>query len=245
MKLVGADWLIKKPDSPSQWDDEFENADMDSRWTQLIPGGAGFTQVSSFDPYAGFTTGNHRYSLNKVRQSWLMVQSVANYGVGGNSANQGWQMDITGLPTNCFIYGRFSCGTRRASITDGDGEVGFRLFDALGTTYILTTHDGFGTIREALFARAAPAVPYLNLGLLRNYLGEAYPVEYIGIQKRNNTWDGWCAPASGNWVWMGSYTHLVPLTTMWLLFNNQTNGAPGNQIQSCDFVRVISGFGPP
>jgi hypothetical protein len=242
---VSAPWLIKKPTVSSQWDDEFEANELDSRWTKLIPGGADFTSVSTFDPYAAFTTGNHRYSINKHRKSWLMIQPVANYGVGGNSLNQGWKMDISGLPTNCFIYMRASASERRASMTDGDGEVAIRLFDPLITSMITCMIDGFASIREGLFARSAPSVPYANLGLIRNYFGEGFPIEYIGVQKRGLTWDGWVAPASGNWVWMGSYTHLVALTELWLCFNNQTSGSPGNMILGADFVRVISGKGPP
>lgn len=154
-------------------------------------------------------------------------------------------MDISGLPTDCFIYMRTSVSERRASMTDGDGELFFRFFDPLLTSHILVGDDGFASIRGALFARAAPAVAYANLGLIRNYFGEAYPIEYIGVQKVGLTWHGWVAPASGNWVWMGSYTHLVPLTEMWLCFNNQTSATPGNMILGVDFVRVISGKGPP
>ena len=242
---MSASWLIDPPDAPSIWDDEFESTVMDPKWTELIPGGAGFTAVSTFDPYAAFTTGNHLYSLNDHRASWLMIQPVANYGVGANGLNQGWKMDISGLPTDCFIYMRASASERRTSMTDGDGEVAIRLFDPLQTTHVLAMIDGFGGIREALFARAAPLTAYANLGLLRNYLGQSFPIEYIGIQKRGLTWDGWAAPASGNWVWMGTYTHLVALTELWLCFNNQTSASPGNMILGVDFIRVRPGKGPP
>jgi hypothetical protein len=242
---MSAPWLINKPASPSIWDDEFETNELDSRWTKLIPGVHDFTSVSTFDPYAAFTTGNHRYSINAHRKSWLMIQPVASYGVGPNGINQGWKMDISGLPTNAFIYARVSTSERRASIADGDGEVWLFPRDSLGTSFILCGMDTFGSIREGLFARAAPSVAYANLGLIRNYFGEGFPLEYIGLQKRGLTWDGWVAPASGNWVWMGTYTHLVALTELWLCFNNQTSAAPGNMILGADYVRVISGKGPP
>ncbi len=112
------------------------------------------------------------------------------------------------------------------------------------TDYCLIMWDSFASIVSPLFARAAPTsqgLAYLNLGILRNYFTFGEPAEYIAMQKRNNTWDGWAASSAGNWVHLGSFTHTVPLTRVNLTMGNITLADPGATIAGIDFFRVYEG----
>lgn len=228
-----ARWLLDRPETPSIWDDEFDSDVIDSKWTLLGPNA--YSSVNYIDPYSTVTVGDEVQSLNRQRRSWWMFQPI---GTGGN--NRGIVQTVS-LPSECFIYLRGCINTRRSAAFDNDGEIALRLSTSDGTSHVLCMMDSFGSVSGALFARQTPALGYFNISLMRNWLGKAYPLEYLGIQKINDTYHGWIAPCSGHWVWMGTFTHSVALTDLRINVGNSQTTAPGNLVVGIDFIRVISG----
>lgn len=241
---MSAPWLEAKPNVPSQWDDEFESLSLDPKWTRV---GTAVTAIAatSLDPFnTAFGGGTQSIeSIHSARRSWLMGQSSTTIGF-----DNGYEQDLSGLPTDCFLWWRASANGRRASMADNDSETFVMLYNTatgFAQNRAVIIFDSFTSIRQGLFNRAINGGATVNLGLLRNYLGEGYPLEYMGIQQLGLTYHGWMAPESGNWVWMGSATFTVPLDRMIIGFNNASVAAPGRSIGGFDFFRVLLGRGPP
>lgn len=235
--------LIKKPSSPSQWDDEFEAETMQSKWT-AVGSGATFLQVNGYlDPFLTSVGTTHRYSLVH-RRSWLTVQPYNQ----GDSAVHGWEQDLTGMPTNCFIWIRCSTNIRRSAITDGDGQIGLRIYQnsSPNTNHFEIRVDTFGNINSALAARNLNSGGTTNIGLIRNYFGECFPIEYLGIQKLGVVYHAWAASSAGNWVWLNTTTFSADnFDRIRLYISNATVNAPGACIVGADYFRLMSGKGPP
>lgn len=239
---MSAPWLIKKPTSPTQWDDEFEASALASKWT-AVGAGATFLQVAGYlDPYLTSVGTTHRYSLDH-RKSWLTVQPYNQ----GDSSVHGWEQDLSGMPTNCFMWIRQSTNIRRSAITDGDGQIGLRVYQnsSPSTNHFEIRVDTFGNIESVLTARNLNSGGTTNLGLIRNYFGESSPAEYLGLQKIGATWHGWAATAAGNWVWLSSQTFGADnFDRVRLYVSNATVNTPGACIVGADYFRLLSGKGP-
>jgi hypothetical protein len=237
-------WLTVKPAVPSVWDDEFESFELDAKWTrQVIAPALGFESVARIDPFILASGLHHIESLNRHRPSWLMVQPI-----NGNNTLHGYDQIGVTLPNEAFFYARVSTSSRLATTSDGDGEVGFRLYNtSVGTSdYIQVFLDSSALTRSCMMARAVGGV-FTIMGLARNYSGEAQPIEYLGLQKIGTTFHGWCATASGNWMWLGTHTLATAMyDRIHLLALNSLSSAPGRMIVGFDFFRVLENFrGPP
>jgi hypothetical protein len=228
---MSAPWLKRRPTSPSQWDDEFESTALDPKWTRV----GVFSQVSSLDPFDVTNSATHFESMNRHRRSWLMVQP----GIVA-AATQGYEQDLSTLPSECFIWARVSANTR-GSVVDGDGEIFLRLYNTTTPAVaVLVNLDAFTNIRQSLFIDQLSGST--NRGRIQNYRAEGFPIEYVGIQKLTNTYHGWVAPASGNWVWMNSAGPAgVALDRVRLAVNNAVVTSPGRMIVGVDFFRVLAG----
>lgn len=235
---MNAPWLVKPPPTPSQWDDEFEATSLASKWT---PFGT-WTQTLPLDPYFITSDSIYRYNIHSERKSWLMVQPAI------PQAFEGLTQSLVGLPTNCFLLARVSVNVRSTTITDGDGEFFLRVFNGAagaGPNSMLLGFDTFGSILEGFLRETFNSVG-TNLGLVRTYFNDPFPLEYVGLQKIGSTWHGWVGTASGHWVWLGSRVFASDnFDTVILAFNNQVVTSPGRMLVGCDYFRVISGKGPP
>lgn len=241
MKYVGADWLIRKPTTPTQWDDEFEATVLDPKWNIITGGDSTFTVTKPLDPYLTSSEAVYRYNINSLRKSWLMFQPWANL-----NSSRGIEQDLIGLPANCFIWYRGGVNTRVASATDGDGEIFLRVFNngTEGSNYMQIGFDTFASITEGFLRENFGGVG-TNLGLIRNYFGEAMPLEYFGLQKIGATYHGWTCTASGNWIWLGSRTFAADnFNRCRLWVSDAVVSSPGRMLVGLDFFRVFSGKGP-
>lgn len=250
MSIIGsAPWLVAKPAAPSVWDDEFEADGLDPKWTRISGGNVYATTPDSvLDPYASFTVGNHKESINRNRRGWYFRQATAGYGAGSYSiATEGIKQTLTGLPANAFLYMRATRGERRTPVLDGDGEVNLHPFNAASPNDAITINlDSFGSQTGCVFGRHTAAVPNFTLvGETVNYMGRAHVIEFVGLQKIALTWHGWVGTSAGNWIHLGSYAHAVAMDSVLIAFNNQSATAPGNLVGGVDYFRVIAGKGPP
>lgn len=246
MSIIGkAPWLVAKPAAPSQWDDEFEADGLDPKWSRVSGGGLIATNRDQvLTPYQFFAAGGHKESF-RTRHGWYSRQPQASYGTGSyGGATEGIQQSIATLPADCFIYIRGTRSNRNsATISDGDGEIFMSAFQAADSrNAVFVAFDTFTNQFGSLFAKTTAAAPtFTNIGQITNYIQRAYPIEFIGFQKRTRTWDGWAATYTGQWVWLGSFTHTVDLDTLIIAFNNSVITGNMNMRTSIDFFRVIPG----
>ncbi len=240
---MSAPWLIKKPTSPSQWDDEFDTSDIQSKWSMTNQAGGSFIAVDTLDPNNTSAETHHRYSHNKYRPSWLMVQPAVR-AVSSSPTLNGFQQSLVGLPTDCFMYARVRRSERMGAISNGDGEIAMRIASADSSDYFLLWFDVSTNIDEGMVSRNVSNA-FTNMGIVRNYFGRNNPLEYLGIQKIGNTFHGWLGTSGGNWVWGGSNTWgSNPFVTVNLEFNCVSSSSPGRMIVGYDFFRVFTGRGP-
>lgn len=226
----------KRPKNPTIWDDEFETDLMHPKWVPMSP-------PQTLDPIAEYPLDPHTSSggdnwenVHRHKTGWWCRQGGA---IGNNV--QGYSLDISQIPSECVLFMRGGRGVRRASAIDADCEIMARISDDAFSNYVLVMWDSFANIYSPLFARNTPGLGYLNIGLLRNYFGFGEPIEYLAAQKMGGAWSGYGASRGGNWVYLGGFTHTVPITKISITFNNDTTAAPGTGLAGLDFFRVIPG----
>lgn len=227
-----ASWLIEKPSAPTQWDDEFEGTSLDPKWTRI----GTFSSVAALDPLDTTSGTTHFESLNSHRKSWLMAQAAPS----NTTHTEGYEQNISALPSECFIWCRTSISTRRTTNSSGDGQSSLCLYDSVTGINQNRLIGGFtGSGRSLGFISVVAGVS-TNLGVVGDFLGESCPIEYMGIQKLTNTYHCWVSTFSGNWIWAGSATFAVGLDRARLSFANNSNASPGRLISGFDFFRVLA-----
>lgn len=244
MSIIGsAPWLVAKPAAPSAWDDEFEADGLASKWTRVSAASKTSTPDSVLDPYATVGGSAHLETFRQ-RRGWYFRQAQSGYGTGGYGVtSEGIQQSLAGAPSDSFLWLRGTRNMRRASVVDGDGEIWLCMYQAADPrNAFMVSMDSFPSQTGVVCTRTTAAVPaFTNLGQTANYFGRSDPYEFLGIQQRGTTYDGWAATHTGNWVHLGSFAHAVTLDTVIIAFNNSSASAPGNMLAGIDFFRLYAG----
>lgn len=234
--------LNDKPSSPSSYDDEFESASIDPKWS-LVASSGSFVGTD-IDPYAAFTSG-HRSSHNSYRKSWWMFQPAS--GLGGTYAYQ-----TVSLPSECFIWARFSFNFRYVAQVQDDINCGLLL-----STLASGVPSGANciwcylnrSVTNGIRAQGGKIVAGVVTGNVSGDVGAqsagtdclSQPLEFVGVQKINDDYHCFVGTGTGNWVHLASVNYTGTVDTLTLSANCGSTAAPGNMIMGCDFVRVKTG----
>ena len=231
--------LDEKPTTPHAYDDEFEGSVLDPKWTRS----GTFDDISGIDPYAAFAAG-HRTSLNSYRRSWYMAQPATGGGLGFYQA--------VSLPTDCFVWGRFSFNFRYNATVDNDSSVSLNLMadlagapDPNNRVYMHLNECDTNTVQ----AQGGRVTAGVDASTLTRNLGPqsvgidslCQPACYVGIQKIGTTFTSFLGFPDGNWISLTAQTSAVALVWMTLGLGNTSSATPGNMIVGCDFVRFYAG----
>ena len=227
---LGALWA--KPDTPHEWDVEFEDGDvLPSGWTES------FTSSGSIDPYATFSTGDARRSIDTWRKSCYAIQPPHN-----NTAHI-LSRGVT-VPTNLFMWFRASFSYRYNVSNSNDASFAFNISATdTGTvdlsnriTHYMNEADS-STIQmqplKVVGGSSTTVQTTANMGVT----GTGQKHEFGAIQKIGTTYHFWAFTGSGNLFWIGSTTASLSVDRISVFFNNNIGSAPGNSIMAVDFIR--------
>lgn len=237
--------LDEKPAVPHAYDDEFEGSVLDPKWTRAVTAGI-FNDLTAIDPYAGFlAAAGGRSSVNSYRKSWYMAQP---------GATQQFRIRQTvSLPTDCFIWGRFSFNFRyNTAATDNDSIVSIQLLaDTAGSPdennqVFMHMNDGGVNAMQAHAGRLQAGVPASTTtqDVGPQTVGTdslCQPICYAGIQKLNTTYNFYVGMPNGNWIALASQTQTSTLVYLTMTFGNAMTTTPGNMVLGCDFIRFRTG----
>jgi hypothetical protein len=225
--------LWTPPSSEHAWSDEFDATTwhgLNSKWSRWDS----WDDVNAIDPYWQGASGGGRWSLIR-RPGWLQFQPHA---TGGTSIGQ-----IQTIPTNCawLIRSAFTSAYNTAGKT-----LDFALWNSDWSKGAQACRSRYweGNVQIKWFRLDGG---WGEVGATADVKTYGQPLQYLWIQKRNLTYDVWVGCDQGQWVWLNSYTFgsFTPDHFGWTGFNAAAT-APGNQINSIDFVRVyeVADFWP-
>jgi len=234
-KTIYESQLWYPPAVPSAWDDEFDGAVLDPKWTQT--GTFDFTVPPQIG--ASFTAGNIRCSLTR-RKSWLRVQPPASgsmshalyqYPIGsGSEIPDGRYMVRLGGTHRYATVGTFPEATYRLELLASTGTQGnFSIYwqdpaQGGGITAI---------VQEASVDRQ-----------IRHYGGDKgfeMRWSYLCFIKKSGVYTGWCRGENGTWGHL--FTHTYPsygggtVDRVRMGFGNRLTTDPGNMEMEIDFFR--------
>lgn len=230
--------IFSVPSSPHADDLEFDSGTaLPAGWSN-----GGTPIATAINPYTSWTTaGEWRYSVNSLRPGWLMVQPPAD-ATGFQPIHK-----ATTIPTNLFMWSRMTFNIRNtAAPTNNDSSIGIVIgassAGALDTNnfvvcYLMETD----TSEYAVQASSVVAGVSTDIEYFPSTSGiDKLPFSYVAIQKLGTAYHFWAAPASGNWVWLGSLTNTATMDRVAIRAANASTGTPGNMIVGVDFIRFVA-----
>lgn len=233
------------PSSPHAYDDEFDAAVLDAKWTRRgTP-----DDVNAIDPYAAFASPTGwRWSLNSFRKSWYMVQPDTR---SGANLTARLTQPVT-LPTDCFMWARLSFNARYNAMTANDARVGILFLassaglpDDNNRVYMYLNISAANTCIAKggrTTAGATAETSTKNVGpqsVGTDSLSQA--ACYVGIQKIGTTYYFLLGWPNGNWNILTSQTQASTMAFLGIDFINGGTTTPGNMIVGIDFVRFFAG----
>jgi len=233
--------LDTKPTSPHAYDDEFDVSSLDAKWTRTTT--LSFDDSTAIDPYSGFTSG-HRSSINSYRKSWYMWQP-------SNTTFARVYQSVT-LPTDCFVWARFSFNCRYSAVVNNDASVSIG-FHANAAGVPSANDNVYLYLNEAdtdvVQVQAGRTTGGADSSTVTKDVGPqsvgtdslSQVACYVGIQKISTTWNYWVGWPNGHWIFCASQTQASTMAFLALTFLNGSTASPGNMIIGCDFVRFLSG----
>lgn len=218
------------PKTPHEYDEEFDGYGLPSPWVES------FTPSSSdIDPYAGFTSGDPRRSVNSFRKGCYAIQPAS--GDGTHYVSR-----LVTLPTNCFIWARGVYGYRYGG-ANNDAQFSLRLHANDGGSLDVDNLVAFyfqesdTSLQLQLTRRQSASSLVLFTAANQGVTGQGQLYEYLGIQKIGSTYHFWAFTSNGQMFFC--YTTTLSFTPGWvsLGFSNAFDDPPGNSIMLVDFVR--------
>ncbi len=239
--------LDTPPTTPHAYDDEFDGVALDAKWTRSAAPNSPPNDATAIDRYASFAAGGWRWSLNSLRKSWYMVQ-------GDASSTRGMLYQAVTLPTDCFVWARFSLNFRYSVVAANDIRVGLALEanlagvpDGNNRAYTYGNIPSAGNVIRAQGGRnqaAAAAITTTgNVGPQAAGTDSlCQPACYVAIQKIGTTYTSMLGYPNGNWIILAAQTYTgTALTWLVLEWMNTSSAAPGNMVVGFDFVRFFAG----
>jgi len=240
--IAGATSNLWVPPSVAHaYDDEFESSTL-SGWTgvqNISDGVAGSLSYGTVDAYdTSFTSGNVvRVNVNDpVRPSWLQIQPPI---VG----KQFYIYKAITLPTNLLMVARTKFNKKLGSPAN-DASIFLEFTESSGgvptsnsrVELFMNESDGSQCQAQAQSVSSTGTPSASTLSTDVDDQGQA--LEYGAIHKIGTTFHVWVGTASGNWIYMTSYSGLDFTPDMVGLGAWSTSTAsPGSSIVAFDFVR--------
>lgn len=234
--------LWTPPMNSHSQDDEFGPSGL-SGWTGVknitdgVNGSFSYGNVDAYD--TAFGSGNVVRVNASVpdRPSWVQIQVPAT-----NKAFSIYKA-IT-IPTNLLVFARIKFNIRLGEPSN-DGTVGLELIEATAgepaynsrVSILLNESDNTCQAQTQLQNSGGG---FGSSVVSTNVDSQGQALEYTAIHKIGGTFHLWVGTASGNWIWMTSYSALDFTPDMVaMVFSNSSLTAPGAKVCSFDFVRFI------
>lgn len=231
------------PSTPHAYDDEFEASTLVG-WTgvqNITDGVAGSFSYGAIDAYdTAFTTGDViRVNVNdSVRPSWLQVQ------VPARSKEYLIYKAIT-MPTNLLVVSRMKFNMK-ISVPNNDAPVSIQLVESTGgvptdAKRVVCYLNESDSSCQAQCQQVNSSGTTLGIVNTTNVSSQGQALEYAAIHKIGSTFHVWVGTASGNWIWMSSFSgldftpNMVGISAGW----NTSTASPGVAVVAWDFVRFF------
>lgn len=232
--------LWTPPENPHSYNEEFDQSTLDSAWYNYSGQSADYGTISydTVDPYdASYITGDElRVTLNPdTRRSWALMQPP----------NSRWMYlgRIYTFPTNVLIVARMKfLHFYNTSTSDSDRNIAIWLMsdsagkpDPANRVNMYLNDINSNTIRPVCFKTVGGSDTDVTSATNTAQQGQA--IEYVAVHKIGTTYHGWVGTASGNWIWMGSFTHSTTMAHVGIFMSNSTINKPGVGCFGIDFIR--------
>ncbi len=231
------------PASPNVLNDEFEESTL-SGWTgvqNVTDSVAGSFSYDTVDPYdTTFNSGNVvRVSVNNsLRPSWALIQPPGSY-------KEFRIYKAITIPTNLLVLARLKFNNRTSIVTD-DSTFVLELVDSVGGVPTLNgrialylNESDVGTI-QAQSQSVSSGGSASGVANTTNVNAQGQALEYVAIHKIGTTFHTWVGTASGNWIYLNSYSGLdytPDMVTIGVTASSVT--APGPLVMGIDFIRFF------
>ena len=231
--------LWTRPVSPHPDDDEFDNSTLDSVWYNysVLAADYGTFSEGAVDAYdTTFNSGNAlRVTVNSdKRRSWILLQPP--------NARQMYFGRLYTPPTNVLIVARLKFNQYYQSQIAEDRNIGLMLMadDAGKPSFENRVNNhlnlpGTGIVRGQYFKTSGGVDS--DWATSTDVDSEGQALEYIAIHKIGTTYHGYVGTASGNWIWMGSFTHSMTVAHLGFYVNCSSGDKPGVGVMGIDFIR--------
>jgi len=238
LSVVGAN-LWAPPDQPHAEDDEFESSSL-TGWvaynaSDTVAATLSEGAVDSYD--TTFTSGNVvRVNANSVeRRSWWQVQVPS-------SSKLFYIAKPYTLPTNLLMWSRmrFSTGT---TLSANDTVISLNFFTESGGNpgipnqiNLSLNSTGSGLIQAVASYRTTS---WFGFESTTDVDVQGQALEYAAIHKLGSTYKMWVGTASGNWIYLATYTPGFTPDMAGFSFRNVTNSDPAPHVVGTDFLRFL------
>lgn len=238
---LGSLWA--KPDSPHEYDEEFDgDGSLPSGWSESV------AVAGTIDPYASFTTGGHRRDINGWRKSCYAIQPDTGGGM--------WVSKGITVPTNLFIWARGSFSYRYNASNNNDATIGLILSATSGgytdtnnrLSFYFQESDA-NDVQFQVVRTTSGSSTSIQTSSDRTNLGAGQRYEFFGIQKLGTTFHFWAFTGNGQLFHFATTTSSIAFDRAGFYFLNTVTTAPGNSIMTADFIRFkesavfIPGYG--
>ena len=233
--------LWAPPTSGHTEDDEFESDTLGAEWsvTNMSDDVAGTFSSGTCDPYdTTFTSGTVvRVNPNaQTRPSWMLMQPPA---ISGKRFTI--YKDYT-FPTNVLVVARLRFSKRIGSLAE-DGNVGIGFFTASSgrpqeaSSFELYLNEPEANECEAEFRYFTAGGSAAGVTVTTSTSSQGQALEYVALHKIGTTYHGWVGTASGNWIWINSFTQSFAIDQVGIIVGNAEAASPGVKVHGIDFMR--------